>query len=118
LYQQITEDFRKQSVKIAIQKVCKHIRENPGANHSLIESADMIGMSPSYLSRMFKKEVGVAFIEYLTEYKVEKAKQSLQDTDLSVMEIAEVVGYSERNLNRAFQRYVGMSPKQYRLSNR
>ncbi|NHN29539.1 helix-turn-helix domain-containing protein [Paenibacillus agricola] len=118
LYQQITEDFRKQSVKIAIQKVCKHIRENPGASHSLIESADMIGMSPSYLSRMFKKEVGVAFIEYLTEYKVEKAKQSLQDTDLSVMEIAEVVGYSERNLNRAFQRYVGMSPKQYRLSNR
>jgi two-component system response regulator YesN len=118
LYQQITEDFRKKSVKIAIQKVCKHIRENPGANHSLIECADMIGMSPSYLSRMFKKEVGVAFIEYLTEYKVEKAKQSLQDTDLSVMEIAEVVGYSERNLNRAFQRYVGMSPKQYRLSNR
>lgn len=118
LYQQLTEEFRKKSVKIAIQKVCKHIRENPGANHSLIESAEMIGMSPSYLSRMFKKEVGVAFIEYLTEYKVEKAKQSLQDTDLSVMEIAEVVGYSERNLNRAFQRYVGMSPKQYRISNR
>ncbi|SFL08136.1 AraC-type DNA-binding protein [Paenibacillus sp. 1_12] len=118
LYQQLTEEFRKKSVRIAIQKVCKHIRENPGANHSLIESAEMIGMSPSYLSRMFKKEVGVAFIEYLTEYKVEKAKQSLQDTDLSVMEIAEVVGYSERNLNRAFQRYVGMSPKQYRMSNR
>ncbi|WP_165972275.1 helix-turn-helix domain-containing protein [Paenibacillus piri] len=118
LYQQITGDFRKKSVKIAIQKVCKHIRENPGANHSLIESADLIGMSPSYLSRMFKKEVGVSFIEYLMEYKVEKAKQALQDTDLSVMEIADAVGYSERNLIRAFQRYVGMSPKQYRVSRR
>jgi two-component system response regulator YesN len=118
LYQQITEDFRKKSVKIAIQKVCKHIRENPGANHSLIESSEMIGMSPSYLSRMFKKEMGITFVEYLMEYKVEKAKQTLQDTDLSVTEIAEIVGYSERNLNRAFQRYVGMSPKQYRMSHR
>ncbi|WP_159881988.1 helix-turn-helix domain-containing protein [Paenibacillus puerhi] len=118
LYQKMTEDFRKQSVKIAIQKVCKHIRENPGSNYSLIECADMIGMSPSYLSRMFKKEVGVPFIEYMMEFKVETAKQSLQDTDLSVTEIAGMVGYSERNLNRTFQRYVGMSPKQYRMSHR
>ncbi|MDF2958490.1 MAG: transcriptional regulator, AraC family [Paenibacillus sp.] len=118
LYQQITEEFRKKGVRIAVQKVCKHIREHPGADHSLIECSEMVGMSPSYLSRMFKKEIGVAFIEYVMEYKVEKAKQSLQDTDLSVTEIAEIVGYSERNLNRAFQRYVGMSPKQYRLSHR
>jgi YesN/AraC family two-component response regulator len=118
LYQKMTEDFRKQSVKIAIQKVCKNIRENPSANYSLIECADMISMSPSYLSRMFKKEIGIPFIEYMMEFKVEKAKQSLQDTDLSVTEIAEIVGYSERNLNRSFQRYVGMSPKQYRMLHR
>lgn len=117
-YQNMTVEFQKKSVKIAIQKVCIHIREHSETNYSLIECADIIGMSPSYLSRMFKKEMGVTFIEYMTEYKVEKAKQSLQDTDLSVTEIANIVGYSERNLNRNFQRYVGMSPRQYRMSHR
>ncbi|MDF2961480.1 MAG: transcriptional regulator, AraC family [Paenibacillus sp.] len=118
LYQQITEESRKKGAKLAIQIVCKQIKENVGTNHSLIEFADLVGLSPSYLSKLFKKELGVSFVEYVMESKVNKAKKLLEDTEYSVMEIAEMVGYSERNLNRAFQRYVNMSPKQYRLSHR
>ncbi|WP_165972165.1 AraC family transcriptional regulator [Paenibacillus piri] len=118
LYKRITEESRKKGAKLAIQVVCKQIKENVGGNHSLIDFADMVGLSPSYLSKLFKKELGVSFVEYVMESKVNKAKKLLEDTDYSVMEIAEMVGYSERNLNRAFQRYVNMSPKQYRLSHR
>jgi len=116
LYRNITEDIRKNSSKMAIYTVCNHIKSDPGAPHTLTYCAELVGMSPSYLSRMFKQEMGVAFIEYVMEYKVEEAKKLLAETERSVTEIAEAVGYSERNLNRAFQRYVGMSPKQYRMS--
>jgi two-component system response regulator YesN len=112
LYQQ----SREMGAHLAVQKVCKYIKENPGLNNSLVECSDMVGMSPSYFSRLFKKEVGIAFVEYVMVCKVEKAKQLLRDTDRIVMEIAEIVGYSARNLNRVFWRYVNMTPKQYRLA--
>jgi len=116
LHRKITEEIRKNSSKTAVHLVCTRIKSDPGAPHTLTECAERVGMSPSYLSRLFKQEVGMPFIEYVMIYKVEEAKRLLSETDKSVTDIAEAVGYSERNLNRAFQRYVGQSPKQYRLS--
>lgn len=116
MYVKVTEDIRKNSAKASVHQLLQHIRSNPGAPHTLTECAEMVGMSPSHLSRIFKQEVGVSFIEYIMECKVEEAKRLLSGTDRSITDIAREVGYSERNLNRAFQRYVGMSPKQYRLS--
>jgi two-component system response regulator YesN len=117
MHKQITEEIRMNTTKWAVQRVCTHIEANEGLP-SLIEFAELVNMSPSYLSRMFKQEAGTSFIEYLMKYKVEKARKLLEQTDHSITEIANMVGYSERNLNRAFQRHVMMSPKQYRLSTR
>jgi AraC-like DNA-binding protein len=117
LYQHITEEFRANAMQYAIRRVCQHIEVNQGVP-SLVECAELVQLSPSYLSRIFKKETGVSFIEYVMEFKIEKAKKLLAETDYSISEIAEIVGYSERNLNRAFQRHVLVSPKQYRMSTR
>jgi two-component system response regulator YesN len=117
MHRQITEEIRTNSTKLAVQKVCNHIEASDGLS-SLIECAELVNMSPSYLSRMFKQESGISFIDHLMKYKVERARKLLEETDCSVTEIAELVGYSERNLNRVFQRHVAMSPKQYRLSTR
>jgi AraC-like DNA-binding protein len=116
MHRQISEEIGKNSTKVAVHLVCNHIKNDPGAPHSLTDCAELVGMSPSYLSRVFKQEVGMSFVEYVMEYKVEEAKRLLTETEYSVTDIAIAVGYSERNLNRAFQRYVGMSPKQYRIS--
>lgn len=115
MHRQITDAIRSNATKLAVQKVCQYMEANQGMP-SLIECAELVSMSPSYLSRMFKQEVGMTFIEYLMKYKVDRAKKLLAETDHSITQIAEMIGYSERNLNRAFQRHVLMSPKQYRLS--
>ncbi|OMF23232.1 hypothetical protein BK133_24585 [Paenibacillus sp. FSL H8-0548] len=115
MHKQMTVQNRTNSTRKAVQLVCQHIEANQGMP-SLIECAVLVQMSPSYLSRMFKQEAGMTFIEYLMKYKVDRAKKLLAETDCSITEIAEIIGYSERNLNRAFQRHVMMSPNQYRLS--
>lgn len=116
LYQEISHDLRTSSTRLIVQRVCSHICRHPEGAHSLADCAELAGVSPSYLSRLFKKEMGISFVEYVMNYKVQKAKQLLKDTDYTITEIAEIVGYSERNLNRAFQRFLQMSPRQYRLS--
>ncbi|MDG0811519.1 helix-turn-helix domain-containing protein [Cohnella rhizosphaerae] len=115
MHRQITEESRANATRIAVQRVCAYIETHQGMP-SLIECAEYVSMSPSYLSRLFKQEAGMTFIEYLMKYKVDRAKKLLEETNHSVAEIAELIGYSERNLNRAFQRHLSMSPKQYRMS--
>ncbi|MEK4433990.1 helix-turn-helix domain-containing protein [Paenibacillus sp. FSL K6-2862] len=111
-----SQDLRTNSSRLIVQRVCEHLSSHPEGMLSLSDCAELVNVSPSYLSRLFKKEMGVSFIEYLMNLKVQKAKQLLKDTDCTITEIAEQVGYSERNLNRAFQRFVQMSPNQYRMS--
>ncbi|TVY11034.1 helix-turn-helix domain-containing protein [Paenibacillus cremeus] len=118
LYQWLTESGRTASSQSVIQLICKHIKENSTSDVSLVQCADMVGMSASYLSRLFKKETGMNFLDYVVECKLEEAKKLLTETDQSVSEIATAIGYSERNLNRIFQRLTQTSPSVFRSKHR
>ncbi|CAM4360436.1 helix-turn-helix domain-containing protein [Saccharibacillus endophyticus] len=101
-----------------LRRVCAQIESDEDGSLTLSECAENEGISASTLSRLFKKEMGISFVEYMIEFKVNKAKRLLKETDCSVMDIAGMVGYSERNLNRTFQRCLDMSPGQYRTLHR
>ncbi|MFB9275546.1 helix-turn-helix domain-containing protein [Cohnella cellulosilytica] len=118
LYAWLAQSMRESETKLGIPYVCKYIRDHCGEDLSLVQCAELIGVSPSYLSRLFKKETGMNFLEYVVECKVAEAKRLLRDTELSVSEIASAVGYSERNLNRIFQRHASSSPGSYRGKHR
>ncbi|HZG86701.1 helix-turn-helix domain-containing protein [Paenibacillus sp.] len=118
LYVCLTRSERESDSETGIQYICKYIRENCGEDLSLVQCAEMIGVSPSYLSRLFKKEMGMNFLEYVVECKVSEAKRLLRETERSISEIALAVGYSERNLNRIFQRHIQLSPGNYRAKYR
>ncbi|TDG00680.1 helix-turn-helix domain-containing protein [Paenibacillus piri] len=118
LYHKLTEEYRSSAGQSAVLQISKYIREHSTEDLSLVQCAEMIGMSPSYLSRLFKKEMGVNFLEFVVECKVEEAKRLLLETDMNVSDIAAAIGYSERNLNRIFQRHTRMNPSIFRAEHR
>lgn len=77
--------------------------------------AEKLNLTKEYISLYFKNKTGVNLINYLNEYRVERAKELLMKTELSINEIAQRVGYNAaNNFSRIFKQYTGRSPREYR----
>ena len=118
LFIKLKGDAQKESGKSAILAITKYIDENIQKDISLIKCAELVDMSPSHVSRLFHSKIGVAFIDYVTNRKIEEMKRLLVETDSSVSDIANSMGYSTRNIYRVFYRLTKMSPAEYRALNR
>lgn len=82
---------------------------------SLNTVAAGVGMSPSYFSSIFSKEMGKTFVEYLTEIRIEKAKELLVCTSMKTSEVGYEVGYKDPHyFSYIFKKIQGCSPKDYR----
>lgn len=99
-----------------IEQVIQYILQNLGdSTLSLTTIAQHFFVNPSYLSRQFKSEVGLPFIEYLTKLRMEKAIWYLEETDKKAYEIAERVGISDAAyFGKCFKKYKGVSIHYYR----
>ncbi|MBW7454401.1 helix-turn-helix transcriptional regulator, partial [Paenibacillus sepulcri] len=77
--------------------------------------AKRMNYSPNYLSKVFRKETGVNFSDYLAEYRMRMAQQWLTETDMKIAEIAEKLKYNTpANFIRYFRKLEGITPGQYR----
>jgi two-component system response regulator YesN len=84
---------------------------------TIIKICDFLHISPTYFSFIFKKETKITFINYLTQVRMDAAKELLRNTNLKSFEIAEKVGYSEPNyFSYSFKKRFGLSPSEYRNS--
>lgn len=90
-------------------------------NHYMTEEISLntvaisVGMSPSYFSSIFSKEAGKTFAEYLTEVRIEKAKEFLMCSSMKTSEIGYEVGYKDPHyFSYIFKKVQGCSPKEYR----
>ncbi len=82
---------------------------------SIEEVASAMGLSESYLSRLFKKEVGISFSDYVREEKIKRAMNLLRHSDFSLIEVSEYLGFSSQShFTQIFKKTVGMTPKAYR----
>lgn len=91
--------------------VIKHFREKI----YLDEIADTLGISSSYLSRLFKKETGVCLQDYVNQIRVERAANLLVYSEESLPRIAEYVNFpSQSYFGKIFKEYTNMTPRQYR----
>ncbi len=79
------------------------------------ELADHTNLSPGYLSRLFKKELGIPISNYIMEKKIEKAQNLLKYSDYSLIEIANYLAFSSQShFIQSFRKSVGLTPKKYR----
>ncbi len=77
--------------------------------------AERVGVSEPTIYRMFQKQVGVSFINYLNSIRVNAACGYMENTELSITEIADRCGFSSlSNFYRVFQAYKGQAPREYR----
>ncbi len=82
---------------------------------SMTVLSESLSLSPSYISRIFKRETGQNIPDYIHSLRIAKAKSLLSTTDHTIGEIAEQVGYTTAwTMNRAFKRYENMTPGTYR----
>lgn len=82
---------------------------------TLKKMATELGFSPSYLSVLIKKELGLPFQDYLVQERIKKAKLLLLTSDLKIYEIAEQVGFEDMNyFSQRFKQIAGVTPRQYK----
>lgn len=88
-----------------------HIKERI----TIEDMADELGVSASYLSRLFKKETGISASEYIREQKIEMAENLLKYSEYSMIDIANHLSFSSQShFIQQFREVTGMTPKKYR----
>ena len=93
------------------------INLNISSNLTVKKVAFEVGLSPDYLTRLFKKELGVNIITYINRKRIDTSLELLKNVNLSIEEIGDLIGLSNTSyFYTIFKREIGVSPKQYRNS--
>lgn len=114
----LLEDWRshkKKSQSKAVLAAKQYINENYAKGLTLELIGQEVGLNPSYFSNIFKKETGNSFVDYLTDIRIQNAKNLLTETDLEIIEVSERTGFNDlKYFNRCFRKITGMTPAAYR----
>jgi len=104
--------------RMLMGKVKKYLRHNYMLHDISLDTVSAIlHINSSYFSVLFKRSFGVNFVDYLTELRMNAAKELLTDPLRPTAEIAEMVGYDNANyFTRAFKKKTGMTPTEFRRS--
>lgn len=98
-----------------IQRAIEYMSQNFKKNLTLNEVAQNVYLNPSYFSSLFKQAMGVSFKEYLTDMRIEEARQLLIKTNTSIVDIALSCGFTNQSyFSKVFKAKTGFSPKSFR----
>lgn len=106
-----SDAYEQRTVIGIVQYMQNHLAEEISLN----VLAEQFHLSAQYISQLFKNEIGVNFLAYLTNIRMEKAKKLLLSSSLSIAEISEKSGYGDyRVFTKVFKKTEGVTPSQYR----
>lgn len=111
----IIPEFKGGLPKYKLNQVIEYINENLAADVTLSKLAFIVDMNVYHFAKMFKQSLGIAPYQYVIECRIERAKQLLSNSNLSITEICHAVGFdNQSHFTKLFRRYVAITPKKYR----
>lgn len=113
-----SRDFEPEEISAenVVDQAIEYIRHNFPRKVSLQEVSDEVHLTPAYFSRLFKRVMNTNFVNYITEMKIDAAKNLLKYSDEKVYRISEYLGYNTmQHFLRVFKKSVGCTPNEYRL---
>ena len=115
--EEVSPDVPEEASSTVVKQMVNEIREHYTENITLQMLSDKYRFSTGYISALLKEELGLPFSEYITEKRIQRAKELLADSKLSIDMIAEKTGYNDYfYFTKVFKKTVGMSPSKYRKS--
>lgn len=104
--------------ELTIKKIVNYVNVNFHEDLSIKELSARFGLTPNYLSQIFKNETGESFVSYMNRLRIEKACTLLRTSDLKISEIVRQVGYNDSQyFYRVFKKHIGQTPIEYRMGN-
>ena len=109
------ESRKGSAVSLHVKRCTDYIYEHLHENVTLEQLAKREKLNPSYLSKLFSKELGVGIKDYIIGAKINTAKNILRYSEFSILDISISLGYSSQSaFAAAFRKLTGMTPKKYR----
>lgn len=103
--------------KARLKRVLEFIAANLGDEIGLETLASIAGMSRHQFSELFRCSTGLSPYQYVIEQRVERGKQMLRDTDLSILEIGLATGFADQShFTKTFRRIARVTPRDYRIA--
>lgn len=98
-----------------VEEAVRYMKDNSHKDISLDQVAGVVEISASYLSSLFRKDMGTTFVDYLNKIRIDEAKRILLNTHMKSYEVARQVGFSDESyFSRTFKRYAGMRPNEFK----
>ncbi len=111
----LASELTKRQERLVIEQIRKWIHDHLHGDITLLDLSQRFHYSVSYLSMLFKKEIGTGFQEYLLDCRMQRAKHLLLDPALRISHIAQQVGYTNpKAFSIAFHKACGIPPTEYR----
>lgn len=97
-----------------VNNIIYYIENHHTEDISLESLSDKLYISSTYISKVFKQETGESPINYLIKVRLNRAKQLLENQQVTVKEAAEIVGYQDAyHFSKLFKKYYGKSPSEF-----
>ncbi len=107
-------ELQKKKINKVIVNAKLFIQENFSNDITLEEVSKLVSVSPHYFSRLFKEETSENFIEYLTKVRIDKAKELMKTSNLSIKEVCFKIGYADPNyFSHIFKKVEKLTPSEY-----
>ena len=99
-----------------VYKITEYINANYSKRITLDDVAKEVYLSRSYISTVFKEEMGISLTEYIRDVRIEKSKLLLLDNKIRIIDISGLCGFEDQSyFTKVFHKAVGVTPKKFRL---